>query len=35
MTSIPSSWHNCEGTFIYTNKEFEDNKYVGKEKNKI
>ena len=28
-SSIPSSWHNCEGTFILTDKRFEGDKYVG------
>ena len=27
--SIPSSWHNCQGTFINTNKGYEGDKYVG------
>ena len=28
-SSIPSSWHNCEGTFVFTDKGFENNKYLG------
>ena len=31
---IPSSWNNCKGTFIFTDKGFEGNKYIGSWKNR-
>ena len=27
--SLPNNWHNCHGTFIFTDEGFEGNKYVG------